>query len=92
MKFACPCCGFKTFDFQPYGSYSICPICFWEDDLIQLEDPTYEGGANRVSLIQAQKNFIEFGACEWELKIHVRNPTKEESRDENWHPIHQISK
>lgn len=87
LKFACPCCGYKTFRAQPSGSYDICQVCFWEDDLIQLEDPELEGGANRVSLKQGQRNFIEFGACEREMIKNVRRPTKDEQRDENWKPI-----
>lgn len=79
-KFACPCCGYKTFKEQPHGSYDICPVCFWEDD------PNYKGGANRVSLKQGQKNFIEFGACEREMIKNVRKQTKDEQRDENWKP------
>lgn len=86
-KFACPCCGYKTFTEQPNGSYDICPVCFWEDDLIQLNDPTYEGGANRVSLRQGQKNFIEFGACEREMIENVRQPKKDEQRDKSWRPM-----
>ena len=35
---------------------AICPVCFWEDDLIQLKDPEYAGGANLVSLWQARLN------------------------------------
>ena len=53
-KYKCPCCGFYTFDEKPNGNYDICPVCFWEDDPIQLEDNEYEGGANRVSLVQAR--------------------------------------
>lgn len=49
---------------------------FWEDDPIQLEDNEYKGGANRVSLIQARHNFLLFGACEEEMKKHVRNLKK----------------
>ncbi|HVI41567.1 MAG TPA: CPCC family cysteine-rich protein, partial [Anaerovoracaceae bacterium] len=74
MKYRCPCCGYYTFDNKPDGGYDICKVCFWEDDPIQLEDPTYEGGANKVSLIQAQKNYQEFGACELEMTPHVRRP------------------
>lgn len=48
------------------------------EDPIQLEDPTDDGGANHVSLIQAKKNFLEFGACEYEMIIHVRKPNIEE--------------
>lgn len=87
QKFTCPCCGYKTFTIPLYGSFSICPVCFWEDDPIQSKEPDYEGGANRVSLIQAQKNFIDFGACEWELKMWVRGPLKNEPKDENWKPF-----
>lgn len=86
-KFACPCCGYKTFEEQPNGSYNVCQVCFWEDDPIQLDNPNYEGGANRVSLSQGQKNFIEFGACEREMIKNVRKPTKNEQRDESWRPI-----
>jgi hypothetical protein len=84
--FACPCCGYKTFDHEPNGSYDICGVCFWEDDPIQLEDPDYEGGANSMSLRQAQRNFLEFGACDREMLRNVRPPTKDEQRDENWKP------
>lgn len=78
MKYKCPCCGCYTFDNKPDGSYDICQVCFWEDDPIQLEDPTFEGGANKVSLIQAQKNYKKFGACEREMIPHVRKPTENE--------------
>lgn len=49
----CPCCGFLTFECE-YGSYDICQICGWEDDAVQLANPTSEGGANSSSLAQAQ--------------------------------------
>ena len=86
-KFACPCCGYKTFSDKPNGSFEICPVCFWEDDPIQLKDPDYAGGANRVSLRLAQKNFIDFGASETGMVKNVRKPTKEEARDREWKPI-----
>lgn len=87
LKFACPCCGYKTFRENPNGSYDICEVCFWEDDPIQLDDPEYEGGANRVSLKQGQKNYMEFGACEREMIKNVRQPNRDEQRDENWKPL-----
>jgi len=49
----CPCCGFLTLE-RYYGSYVICPVCDWEDDQVQLANPTSEGGANGPSLAQAQ--------------------------------------
>ena len=84
MKYKCPCCGYYTFDEESDGNYDICEICFWEDDPIQLKDPTYEGGANHVSLIQAQKNFLKFGACEYEMIIHVRKPKPGELTGVDW--------
>lgn len=63
-KYTCPCCRYKTLDEEPPGTYNICKVCFWEDDEIQFYNPDYEGGANRVSLNQGRKNFLEFGACE----------------------------
>jgi len=87
IRFACPCCGYKTFSHEPDGSYEICKVCFWEDDPVQLKRPDYEGGANKVSLRQAQKNFQEFGACEKEMVKRVRKPTPDETRDESWRPL-----
>ena len=81
-RFYCECCGFNTLNEKPNGTYQICNTCFWEDDPIQRNEPNYEGGANRVSLNQAKKNFAEFGACERDMiknvsKVHesdIRNP------------------
>lgn len=87
IKYTCPCCGYKTFEQEPNGSYDICPVCFWEDDPIQLEDPDYEGGANPMSLRQAQSNFLEFGACDRDMLPNVRQPSSDEQRDESWRPL-----
>jgi hypothetical protein len=81
----CPCCGYKTIEEKHL--YDICPICFWEDDIVQFEDPDFEGGANEVSLRQAQKNYIEFGACEKRVINHVRLPNENDKKDENWKPL-----
>lgn len=63
-RFSCPCCGYLTLDHPASGSYDICPVCFWEDDLVQNEDPAYAGGANEPSLTEARANFARFGAIE----------------------------
>jgi hypothetical protein len=83
-KFACPCCGYKTLNEQPSGTFVICEICFWEDDNVQFDDPDFSGGANRPSLRQAQANFRSFGACEKRLRAHVRKPTEADERDAAW--------
>jgi hypothetical protein len=84
--YPCPCCGYETFDEHP-GSYAICPICFWEDDIVQLAYPDCAGGANKCSLIEGQRNFAAFGACEKLLKPHVRAPKDSEKRSVAWRPI-----
>ena len=78
--YACVCCGFPTLTASPPGTFEICPICYWEDDDAQYRDPQYDGGANSVSLAQAQHNFTKFGAISEEHRQHVRPPTEIEHR------------
>jgi Cysteine-rich CPCC len=63
-RYPCPCCGNVTLDEAPPGTFAICSVCSWEDDNVQFHDPDYEGGANRVSLNQARRNFRERGVIE----------------------------
>lgn len=86
-NYPCPCCGYKTFDQEPNGSHEICAVCFWEDDPVQLADPDFADGANPMSLRQAQKNFLAFGACDREMLPNVRQPAEDEQRDKNWKPM-----
>jgi hypothetical protein len=83
----CPCCGYKTMDTPPSGSYDICPVCFWEDDLVQFKNPNHTGGANFISLKQGQQNFILFGACEMAMVRSVRKPLPDEPKDPDWKPF-----
>jgi hypothetical protein len=87
MKYTCPCCGYKTLGEEPPGTFEICDICFWEDDLVQFDDPDYEGGANVVSLRQAQHSFMKFGYSEERIKEFVRSPKADDVKDENWKPL-----
>jgi len=52
-SYPCPCCGGSSSK-RSLGSYDICALCGWEDDLSQLRFPT-TSGANRASLIDAQR-------------------------------------
>ena len=72
---ACACCGFPTLTESPPGSFEICPVCGWEDDDAQFRDRQYAGGANPVSLAQAQANFLKHGAITEALRAQVRMPT-----------------
>ena len=42
MFYKCECCGYFTLPEENTGNYNNCPICFLEDDVVQLEDPDYE--------------------------------------------------
>ncbi|HEX6749818.1 MAG TPA: CPCC family cysteine-rich protein [Longimicrobium sp.] len=84
--YPCPCCGYLVFS-EPPGSYDICPICYWEDDALQLEfATTLAGGANHTTLGEAQANFERFGACEERLAPHCR-PPGDTPRDPAWRPV-----
>ncbi|TAN42452.1 MAG: hypothetical protein EPN25_03170 [Nitrospirae bacterium] len=84
--YPCPACGYLVFSESP-GSYEVCPICYWEDDIVQLGYPDMAGGANKVSLIEAQNNFIAFGFSEEEFRKNVRGATAKDKRDHSWRPI-----
>lgn len=60
-NFQCKCCGNTTLSELPYGTFEICKICYWEDDIVQSEDPNFEGGANEISLNKAKENYKNFG-------------------------------
>ena len=78
-KYYGPCCRHETLSNVPPRSYAICPVCYWEDDPVQFRDPDYAGGAAKnVSLNQARKNFLEFGASAQEWRQRVRAACKGE--------------
>jgi Cysteine-rich CPCC len=77
-RYACPCCGYLTLPESPPGTYEICEVCFWEDDVVQFDDPSYEGGANEVSLNQARANYRELGVSEPRFRENVRLPRPDE--------------
>jgi hypothetical protein len=70
------------------GSYEICPVCFWEeDDGVQFRWPAMGGGANKVSLIGAQRNYQDFGACDERGRRFVRPSAEDEPLDPAWRPV-----
>lgn len=77
-KFRCRCCNYKTLEEEPNDTYEICPVCYWEDDGLQYNNPDYEGGANHVSLNQAKENFKKYGVSDLEYKDYVRPPLEDE--------------
>lgn len=82
-KYKCECCGYYTLKEKPPNTYEICPVCFWEEDYVQNNDPEFSGGANDESLNQARKNYVSFGAVEKRLIKYVRKPIFEELPENN---------
>lgn len=77
-KYKCVCCGYYTMESEPPGTFEICPVCFWEDDGVQYEDPDYEGGANGISLNKARENYKKIGAISEKYLENVRKPFNDE--------------
>lgn len=49
----CPVCNGYVFKHE----FDICPVCMWQHDMVQEEEPTLAGGANKMSLNQAREAF-----------------------------------
>ncbi len=82
-RYPCPCCGHLVFDHEP-GFHKTCPICGWEDNLMQLRFPTMPGMGNDVSLYRGQLNYQEFGAAERKNRGVTRTPVEGEERETEW--------
>lgn len=50
VRFTCPGCGHGAFG-ELSASYGICEGCFFEDDGVQLLDPSFPREANKLSLM-----------------------------------------
>ncbi len=70
----CPSCGYRTIKDISYNSYQICPVCGWEDDAVQLGNPTLAFGANKISLYLSQCRFAKENPdiTEWEYDLSWR--------------------
>lgn len=58
-KLICPCC--EQHYFSKPDSFEGCPVCRWQDDMVQRDDPDFAGGANDLSLNEARANYKKFG-------------------------------
>lgn len=53
----CACCGEKTLPAN--SAFEICPVCGWQDDDVQNDDPDLDGGSNEMSLRQARETYAK---------------------------------
>ncbi len=54
---------------------------------MQLRWPTLRGGANKVSLMEAQKNYSIHGVSDPRRASRVREPGKDEFRAQGFRPV-----
>ncbi len=80
----CPCCGYRIFREETISTYDICPICFWEDESLVKKSIDEAYGPNHVSLTQAQRNFLDFGAKEKKTEENTREPKEDEIQHPEW--------
>ena len=69
QRYACPCCGYLTFDKEPGGTAMICPVCFWEDDALS---------PSASAVTRARDNFRRYGVAEPKDLEWVRPPRPDE--------------
>ena len=65
-KIKCPCCGYYTIeDYGEEVNCNICPVCFWQYDVVGQDNPNdIVGGPNgKLSLNQARDNYKKFGVA-----------------------------
>jgi hypothetical protein len=76
--YPCPCCGFLTLSEDTHETFEICPVCNWEDDDVQFNNPDFRGGANQESLNEARENYKKIGASSIKYVKDVRAPLPDE--------------
>lgn len=65
----CPACDY--FSLPKRGQYEICPVCFWEDDGLDVDQLDVVSGPNHLTLRQARANFRQIGACDLNAREHI---------------------
>jgi hypothetical protein len=55
-------CRYYSVYREANNTFQVCPVCYWEDDEVQLQNTGYEGGAHMVSLNQAKilKSMVQY--------------------------------
>jgi hypothetical protein len=78
LGFPCYCGGYLRRGEESSGTFDICPVCGWEDDIVQCNDEMFQGGASGISLQQARRNYKQFGAVSPSIATRVRPPLPDE--------------
>jgi len=86
ILFQCPCCDYYTLSERFW--YIICPVCFWEDDWIDINNLDEISSPNNITLREWRLNFTKYWACDINMKKNVipiieRNKYKYIFRDIN---------
>lgn len=77
--YKCLCCGHFTLPVPAEAAVSyICPVCYWENDVFISSDNDPSDENRGMTLSQARKNYLKFGACDADFKQFVRQPNKDE--------------
>ena len=84
-NFTCPCCGYMVKS-GPCG-YTPCKICAWEDSPEQLRNPYKALAPNRITLVEAQQNFLNFGVSNLSRAKNKSTPGEGDLKDPAWRPI-----
>jgi len=73
-KQKCACCGNITIE----HIFSICPVCYWQNDFFQEEIIDDNSGPNTVSLRDAKINYSVHGVIEERFREYIREPFLDE--------------
>lgn len=79
-KHKCLCCGHNTLPVPSDEAIAyICPVCYWENDVFVTNDDEPSDENHGLTLCQARKNYLEYGACRIDFKAYTRPPTEDEN-------------
>lgn len=82
----CFVCGHRTLDER--CDWDVCPVCFWEDDVLVADGQDVSSSANGgIMVSQAQANFMLFGAISNDAINNVRPADENEGLDPAWKPL-----
>jgi hypothetical protein len=85
-KYPCVCCGYMSFT-ESIGSYSICQICGWEDDYVQIREDWWDNGGANASLRSCQQNFMHPEHAWYRHNMSRRPILAGDVKDPMWYPL-----